>query len=144
MRNLIVTGLILVAACGGNVIVDQAPAGAGGATSSASTSTSSTSGTGGACPDGGMPIPAQLKSCTTQADCTQQLIYVDCCGRQEAIGVSASQVEAFQAFEKACNPVVPTCACDPGLTLAEDGQSVPPDAAIQVACSSGLCSTFVP
>lgn len=141
--NLVVAGLVLVAACGGNVIVDQPSAGSGGTTS---TSTVTTTGTG-ACPDGGKPIPAQLKSCSVDTDCSNQLIYVDCCGRQEAIGVSITQLGAFHAFEKACNPFAPVCDCDPGPTLTEDGSSVPPDAElgiVQVACMSGFCSTFIP
>jgi hypothetical protein len=32
-----------------------------------------------------MPIPSQFKSCTTNSDCMQQLIYLDCCGSQEAV-----------------------------------------------------------
>jgi hypothetical protein len=137
--------LLLVAACGGNTVVGQGSTGPGGALSGGSTTSTVTStGSGGACPDGGMPIPTEFKTCASSGDCIQQLIYVDCCGSQEAIGVSVSQQQTFQAFEKACNPVVPACECKGDPTIAEDGKPVLPDAPIQVGCNSGLCMTFVP
>jgi len=90
-----------------------------------------------------MPIPTEFKTCASNTDCTQQLIYITCCGSEEAIGVGTSEVQAFQAFEKACNPVVPACGCPSGPTLAEDGKSALPNAPIQVACNAGLCETYV-
>jgi hypothetical protein len=122
-----------------------ATSGSGGAVvSSSSTSTAVSSSSGAACGDGGMPIPTQFKTCASAGDCTEQLIYVDCCGSQEAVGVSTSQVQPFQTFEKACNPVVPACGCKGNPTVAEDGKFALPNAPIQVACNAGLCSTFVP
>jgi len=151
MRQILFLTFVLVAACGGNAVVEQGSTGSGGAVSTGSTTSTVTGsstvtgiGTGDACPDGGMPIPTEFKTCTSSGDCTQHLIYLDCCGSQEAIGVNASQGQALQAFEKACNPHVPACGCPAAPTLAEDGKSALQNASIQVACNTRLCTTFVP
>jgi hypothetical protein len=90
-----------------------------------------------------MPIPVEYKACATTSDCTQQLIYLNCCGSQEAIGLAVSEVTAFEAFEKACNHVVPACGCAAAPTVAEDGKTAAPGS-IQVACTAGACMTSVP
>jgi hypothetical protein len=146
MRFFLAVTLLLAAGCGGNVVVDTATTGSGGAPATTTTTstgfTGTTTGSGGACPAG--VIPSDLKACMSTSDCTQAPIYIDCCGSQQSIGVSVSEVQAFEALEMACNPIVPSCGCPSAPTIAEDGLSAPPDGSILVGCNSGQCTTFVP
>ncbi len=123
---------LLASACGGKVVVDGA---GGGAT-----------GTGGtSCGHDGLPLPASLKACATDGDCTIRFVTLDCCGTQAFVGVASSQTALFASFEERCDPIMPVCGCDPGPALTDDGHMTAQNAAtIHVACSSGLCETFAP
>jgi hypothetical protein len=135
--------LVLLTACGGNVVVE----GAGGVTAS-----SSSTGQGGSVTlpgSGGAPttgtclgaaptaFPSYMKTCSSAADCTTQDIY-DCCATYE-VGVASSQLKAFSAYEAVCENDLPKCGCA-SPPVAEDGKM----GMIQVACQGGECMTYVP
>jgi hypothetical protein len=124
---------ILLASCGGNVVVDGAT-GTGGVTG-----TGGSTGTGGttstiSCLPTASSIPQAFKPCTTTSDCTQQDIFT-CCTTY-VVGVAAAHVSDFNAYEAACVPPAGCgCAAPP---VAENGKGED----IQVACQGGLCLTF--
>jgi hypothetical protein len=127
---------LLLAACGGNVVVD----GDGGVTASSSSSSTGTGGapTTGSCL-GGSPraFPPYMKACSTVGDCTTQDIY-DCCTTYE-VGVASSQLQAFNLYEGVCENGLPKCGCA-SPPVAEDGKT----GNIQVECQGGQCLTYVP
>jgi hypothetical protein len=131
--------LCLVGACGGNVVVDG-DSGAGGAPG--------TGGSGIVCSDAGpQDIPAAERQCATISDCTIEPVPVQYCALF-AVGVASSEVGAFQAYESACDQPGPTHTCPifTVVTLTQDGKSTPGHVVdqAQVACQSGLCTTFMP
>jgi hypothetical protein len=104
-----------------------------------------TTGTGGAgaidCAHG--VFPAFDKACTVYSECAVEIHQIDCCGSTAAIGVAASESAAFQAAEKACDAMYPGCGCAGRGPVAEDGK-LGTAGQIQVACTMGKCTTFVP
>jgi hypothetical protein len=126
---------LFLAACGGNVVVDSAAGtggvtGTGGSTGTGVTTSTSTS----SCLSSPQSIPKAFKACITTGDCTQQDIPT-CC-TTFVVGVAASRVADFKAYEAAC-VMEPGCGCV-APPVAENGQG----GNIQVACQSGQCMTF--
>ena len=162
-RVFLLSLVISLAACGGNILVDAAgsttggtsTSGVGGAatTSSSSQASSSTSGMGGAATTsssgaGGAPaclkpgleqlpaVPSALKVCNTAADCMEHDVIV-CCGGL-AVAFAAAETAAFKAYAAACfHPALCNCA---GPLHAEDGKT----GNIQLECAGGLGMTYVP
>ena len=129
--------VILVAACGGNVVVDSG-AGTGGAQGA---------GGGVSCDDGGVEhLPSAFKGCSTDADCTTE--DANGCCETVVLGVANDEVDAYLAYEKACIHGGVPCQCPPGVggALTEDGKLTPPGtpASTSVACQAGLCLSFTP
>jgi hypothetical protein len=140
--------LVGAAACGGNVVVGDKDAGGGGA---GGVGTGGSSGTGGAAPavdcstSGENYFPSFSKACAVPADCAIGFHQINCCGTQQAIGIAASEQAAFAAAEATCASQYPGCGCAGGPTTAEDGKAADMgNAQIQVACTGGACTTFVP
>ena len=127
--------MVLVAACGGKVVVDAA-AGGGGAGGSASGAGGSTSDAGVTCLGGGGAAPDGFKACSSDADCTLG-IWTACCG-DYLLGVAKDELDAFEAYEHACNHG-PLCNCG-GPSHAEDGKT----GMVAVSCQMGRCMSFVP
>jgi hypothetical protein len=100
---------------------------------------------GGDCGDDGLPVPAALRACASDAECTIQFVDIDCCGTQAVVGVATALTASLRAYEARCNPFQPTCSCAPGPALTDDGQRTMADASsIRVACLGGRCSTRAP
>jgi hypothetical protein len=148
----------LLAACGGSV--GGGGTGAGGGSPDAGTG--GTGGTGGGSPDAGPDadacgaigcvncstsgtpmFPTFDKTCASDADCALEFHQISCCGTRIAIGVRASVSAAFDAAEAACESMYPACGCAQQPTKAEDGKEGPENT-MQVACTMGACSSFVP
>jgi hypothetical protein len=134
VRAAVLSLLLGLAACGGKVAVDLALVGSGGGGG----------GGGGAdCGVNGMPVPPAFKACTALDQCAIAFVTLDCCGAQAAVGVATGMFKSFSAYELACNPLVPSCACDPGPAHTDDGQTTSKANAIFVSCDDGQCLTHV-
>ena len=137
---------LLVAACGGNVVVDG-ESGAGGAGGAGGAPGSG--GSGVVCSDAGpQDFPAAEAQCATASDCLVEPVTLDFCG-VFAVGVASSQLGAFQAYESVCDQSMGpphSCPSFTVVTITQDGKTTPGHVLneVQVSCQSGLCSTFMP
>lgn len=134
IARIFVFALLLTASCGAKVAVDatQGGAGAGG-------------GAAGDCGHDGMPIPASIKACEADTECTIKFVAIDCCGTQAWVGIDVAQSAALSIFEQRCNPFHGSapCGCDPGPAQVDDGNTTTKASAIHAACMDGQCMTFV-
>ena len=89
-------------------------------------------------------FPEFDKSCQGDDDCFTAIHIVDCCGTNEAVGLSFGEMGAFDAAEALCQMQSPRCDCPPGPTTTEDGKETYNHDLIQVICESGMCTTFLP
>lgn len=92
------------------------------------------------CPE---TFPEFDKTCSLDSDCAVVLHMTDCCGTFVAWGITASEVEAFEAAETICESQYPGCGCAPQPTLAEDGNPVLDPATVLATCTMGACSSYV-
>jgi hypothetical protein len=138
-----ILALLAAAACGGNVVIGDKDAGAGGSAGSggaggnAAAVDCTATGTG--------TFPTFSKTCAAAGDCAIGLHQINCCGTLTAIGLAASQQAAFAAAEATCEGQYPGCGCAGQATTAEDGKTADlGNSQIQVACTAGACSTYIP
>lgn len=92
---------------------------------------------------GERPFPAAFKGCIDSSDCTIAFRRLNCCGSVQAAGVNGGSTTALRVFDERCNPQHPTCDCDPGPALVEDGSTTDDAEALYVRCDQGRCMTFV-
>ena len=91
------------------------------------------------CQDGAGWSPS--KWCQKTSDCTYAMHRVDCCGSEQAVGVTKVAKSAYEKTEYQCAPE-PICDCIPKPVTAEDGGSAG-DGLIAVTCEAGLCQTYI-
>ncbi len=78
------------------------------------------------------------KACGSDADCALISYQAACCSDLLVVGIAAEHLEDAQRCTK------PTCACEPGLTRAEDGRAVTdPSSQPVVQCIDQRCSSRV-
>jgi hypothetical protein len=88
-------------------------------------------------------FPGFDKACDGAYQCGVGLHQTDCCGNRVALGLVASQMDAFDDAEAICDAQYPDCECAQGPIAADDGGSTYDPAEIKVACVDGECRTFV-
>ena len=97
-----------------------------------------------ACTDDPPKFPEFDDSCAVPEDCAIVFHQIDCCGSQAAWGVNAEVAKAFGEAEAVCMMQYPQCDCPTEATVADDGNSAPDAALIEVQCNEGQCFTVVP
>jgi hypothetical protein len=138
---LVVVFIVGLAACSSTG--DGDGVGGAGATSQGGAGTGGAGATSGVVCDGAThEFPTFDKSCADVADCVRKDHQVDCCGTLAAIGINVAEETAFDAAEAECLAQYPGCGCAPDETIAEDGNRS--DFSIELECSGGTCSTYVP
>jgi hypothetical protein len=119
----------LVSGCGGRVVVDE----------------NQTNADGGGCGNNALPLPASLKACQSDGDCTIRFLPLDNCGTPAVVGVATLASAEFGAYLKRCDPFMSGGNCDPGPAVTDDGHTVAGDVGtVTVTCTGGLCQTSVP
>lgn len=88
-------------------------------------------------------FPPIEDACTTDLDCAAVLHQVDCCGTEEAIGISTGWAAAFAGIEARCRDEYYRCRCATRPTRAQDGNVLTEDATLGVSCLAGRCRTHV-
>jgi hypothetical protein len=151
-------------ASGGTGGASGGTGGASGGTGGASGGTGGASGgTGGASGSGGSPedaasdaadvvncvaeppvFPAFDRACWESSWCEIVFHQIDCCGNRVALGVVEHEVTRFEVAEAICAAQYPVCGCPVGPTTTDTGQTTNDEAAIDVECRGGMCTTFVP
>lgn len=97
------------------------------------------------CTGEGEPVfPTFDRTCSGPEDCTIALHQSDCCGSIVALGIAASEREAFDAAEAICQPMWPGCRCAPQPTMADDGTNASLGGEPVVECNAGTCTTTYP
>jgi hypothetical protein len=86
--------------------------------------------------------PPVRNGCGKAADCTIAVVTIDCCGSRAAVGINVNDVPLLEEAETKCARAA-RCDCNQNPTRADDGESADLGA-IQVACDTGVCRTFVP
>ncbi len=89
-------------------------------------------------------FPEFDRTCTVVRDCTVVFHQTDCCGSLVAWGLNGAAGKLFNEAESQCVAQYGECDCAPMPTLAEDGKSTEDSTQIMVACTDGLCSSFLP
>lgn len=89
-------------------------------------------------------FPMFDKACAMPSDCVVALHTVNCCGTMVALGINAAEKSAFDAAEATCDMQYPGCGCAQMPTTTEDGKMSMDDTQIQVGCTNGQCTTFLP
>lgn len=139
---LLVLGLGVLVGCGSDV-EGGGQGGSGGSSGSGTASTSS--GSGAVQCTGAMAMfPSFDKTCGAVTDCVTALHMVNCCGTLVALGIRASETNAFAEAEATCEMQYPGCGCAQSPTTTEDGKTSMDDSKIQVDCKNGQCMTFLP
>lgn len=94
------------------------------------------------CNAGPVDYPEFDKSCELDTDCTVVVHQTDCCGNSVAVGISASEQDAFYDVETECSIDFPPCGCPSRPTEAEDGGRAGVQL-IDVECNEGTCTTYI-
>lgn len=92
---------------------------------------------------GGGSFPTFDRSCRASSDCYVAIHQTDCCGNSRAMGINASQRDAFERAEMICQPMYPRCGCPARPPVTDDGMTATFSSMIPVECRSGICTTFV-
>lgn len=94
---------------------------------------------GGAAGTTAFPEPAD--TCVADADCAVVLHQINCCGTQEAWGISASAVPEFEANEAICEAQYPKCGCAMFQATADDGSKGWATEDFVAVCDAGTCKS---
>ena len=86
--------------------------------------------------------PQPFKLCQANKDCTYVLHTVDCCGSQQAVGLTKVAKLGFEKAEAICGPKMAICDCAPKPVVAEDGVSAG-EGLIAVQCEAGACMSYI-
>ena len=80
------------------------------------------------------------RQCIRDDECVTVTHQTDCCGNARAYGLRRDAVAAFDRFEAPCAASYPRCRCPVMPPVADDGRN---GGELAVACTSGLCRSFV-
>lgn len=91
---------------------------------------------------GGGTFPTFDRSCRASGDCAVAVHQTDCCGNSRAMGIDASQRDAFERAEAVCRPMYPRCRCPARPPVTDDGATSDSSTTIPVECRAGTCTTY--